>query len=155
MIPSFQIDHTKLKPGLYVSRRDQIGIEEVTTFDIRVCKPNKDMMAPAVAHTIEHLMANYLRNESPLRASVVYFGPMGCLTGFYLILKGTWSSAQVKDYIVDAFHVCSRANEIPGASEVECGNFRLNDLKGAIELCDKYSNFLLREATKENLTYPA
>ncbi len=111
MIPSFQVNHMKLKPGLYVSRVDKVGIDEVTTFDVRVCEPNKDMMAPAVAHTIEHLMADYLRNESPLRASVLYFGPMGCLTGFYLILKGFWRSRTIKDCIVDAFHVCSRAKK--------------------------------------------
>lgn len=153
MIPSFQIDHTKLKPGLYVSRTDKVGIENVTTFDIRVCKPNKDMMPPAVAHTVEHLMANYLRNESPLRENVLYFGPMGCLTGFYLILRGSWNSSLIKDYIVDAFHVCSRAKDIPGATEIQCGNFRLNDLKGATELCSKYSDYL-RNAMKDCLLYP-
>ena len=82
MIQSFLIDHTRLKPGLYVSRVDKWGMETATTFDIRVCKPNKDMMSPAVAHTIEHLMADYLRNDSRLSNSVLYFGPMGCLTGF-------------------------------------------------------------------------
>lgn len=87
MIPSFKVDHTKLKPGLYVSRVDKWGMETATTLDIRVCKPNKDMMSPAVAHTIEHMMADYLRNDSPLSNSVLYFGPMGCLTGFILSLK--------------------------------------------------------------------
>lgn len=153
MIPSFQIDHTRLKQGLYVSRKDSVGIEKVTTFDIRVYEPNRGMMTPSIAHTIEHLMANYLRTESPLRANVLYFGPMGCLTGFYLILRGDWTSELIKNYIVDAFHVCSRAKSIPGASEVECGNFKLNDLKGATMLCEKYSSFLSK-ATEENLKYP-
>lgn len=153
MIPSFRIDHTRLKRGLYVSRKDIVGIEKVTTFDIRVCEPNRNMMTPSVAHTIEHLMANYLRNDSPLRANILYFGPMGCLTGFYLILKGDWMSELIKSHIVDAFHVCSRAKTIPGASEVECGNYRLNDLKGAARLCEDYSSFLSK-ATGEHLIYP-
>ncbi len=153
MIPSFQVDHTKLKRGLYVSRKDNVGIEKVTTFDIRVCEPNRDMMTPSVAHTVEHLMADYLRNDSPLRANVLYFGPMGCLTGFYLILKGDWTSELVKYHIVDAFHVCSRAMGIPGASETECGNYRLNDLRGATTLCEKYSSYL-STATEECLKYP-
>jgi S-ribosylhomocysteine lyase len=142
MIPSFQVNHTKLNPGLYVSRIDKLGNEEITTFDIRVCKPNKDMMTPAIAHTIEHLMADYLRNDSPLRDTVLYFGPMGCLTGFYLILKGRWSSELIKSEIADAFYICSKARHIPGATEVECGNYRLNDLKSATELCKRYSIYL-------------
>ena len=153
MIPSFQVDHTKLKPGLYVSRIDKWGMEEATTFDIRVCKPNKDMMTPAIAHTIEHLMADYLRNDSPLNNSVLYFGPMGCLTGFYLILKGSWTSKLIKSDIVEAFHICSKARYIPGASEVECGNYRLNDLKGATELCDMYSIYL-SNIKDDCLVYP-
>lgn len=153
MIPSFQVDHTKLEPGLYVSRVDKWGMEEATTFDIRVCKPNKDMMAPAVAHTIEHLMADYLRNKSPLSNSVLYFGPMGCMTGFYLILKGNWTSKLIKDWIVEAFHQCSKAMTIPGASEVECGNYKLNDLKGAKELSAKYALYL-KNVGDDFLNYP-
>lgn len=153
MIPSFQVDHTKLKRGLYVSRRDKVGCKEITTFDIRVCEPNKDMMAPAVAHTIEHLMADYLRNDSPLKDCVLYFGPMGCMTGFYLILKGYWVSKNIKSEIVKAFRICSEAKSIPGASEVECGNYRLNDLRGAAELCKKYSIYL-HVANDDCLHYP-
>ncbi len=153
MIPSFQVDHTKLEPGLYVSRVDKWGMEEATTFDIRVCKPNKDMMAPAVAHTIEHLMADYLRNESSLRNSVLYFGPMGCLTGFYLILKGNWASVLIRDLIVESFQHCSKAKIIPGASEVECGNYKFNDLKGAKELCSKYALYL-KNVGDDYLNYP-
>lgn len=153
MIPSFKVDHTKLKPGLYVSRVDKWGMEEATTFDIRVCKPNKDMMTPAIAHTIEHLMADYLRNDSPLNNAVLYFGPMGCLTGFYLILKGKWTTKLIRTEIVDAFHECSKARYIPGASEVECGNYKLNDLQGATELCDMYSIYL-KSAGDDCLAYP-
>lgn len=153
MIASFQIDHTILKPGLYVSRRDKLRTEDITTFDIRVCQPNKDMMTPAVAHTIEHLMADFLRNDSPFNNDVLYFGPMGCLTGFYLILKGYWDSKTIKDAIADAFYICSKAKVIPGATEKECGNYKLNDLKGAVELCRKFSAYL-HEVNHDCLIYP-
>lgn len=153
MIPSFQIDHTKLKPGIYVSQLDKVGKENITTFDIRVCEPNKNMMAPAVAHTVEHLMADFLRNQSELKDYVLYFGPMGCLTGFYLLLEGEWTSKQVLYDLSVAFETCSKAKLIPGASEVECGNFRLNDLKGAIDLCGKYSDYLSC-ITDDCLEYP-
>lgn len=142
MIPSFKIDHTKLKPGLYVSRIDKLGDDEITTFDIRVCYPNKDAMTSAIAHTIEHLMADYLRNYSPLRDNVLYFGPMGCLTGFYLILKGRYNSEQIKEEIAEEFQICSNARNIPGATVFECGNYKLNDLRGARELCQRYSTYL-------------
>ena len=153
MIPSFQVDHTKLKPGLYVSRVDNCGAGKATTFDIRVCKPNSDMMTPSVAHTIEHLMADHLRNNSLIKDSVLYFGPMGCLTGFYLILKGHWCSKMIRTEIADAFHRCSKAKFIPGASEVECGNYRLNDLRGATKLCETYSTYL-RNVGDDCLVYP-
>ena len=153
MIPSFQVDHTKLKPGLYVSRKDKMGKNIITTFDIRVCEPNKDMMQPAVAHTIEHLMADYLRNESKLKGDIIYFGPMGCLTGFYLILKGSRRSEEIKDDIVEAFKHCSSAKIIPGASEKECGNFRLNNLNGATELCSRYAEYV-KDIKNECLVYP-
>ena len=153
MIPSFKVDHTKLKPGLYVSRVDKLGLEIVTTFDVRVCKPNRDMMSPAIAHTIEHLMADYMRNKSSLKDYVLYFGPMGCLTGFYLILRGVWTSAIIKDSIAVAFKECSVSKVMPGASEKECGNYRLNDLKGATLLCKKFASYL-SSVGEDKLTYP-
>lgn len=153
MIPSFQIDHTKLKPGLYVSRVDTCANMKVTTFDIRICNPNKEMMSPEVAHTIEHLMADFLRNNSSFKDCTLYFGPMGCLTGFYLILKGRWDSKTIKEDIADAFFVCSKAKSIPGATEIECGNYKLNDLKGATKLCRKFSIYLY-DAKEDCLNYP-
>lgn len=96
---------------------------------------------------------DYLRNDSPLSNSVLYFGPMGCLTGFYLILKGTWTSKLIKEMIVEAFKACSLSKTIPGASEVECGNYKLNDLKGAKELCDMFSVYL-STAGPDKLNYP-
>lgn len=153
MIQSFMVDHTKLKPGLYVSREDKWGMETATTFDIRVCKPNKDMLTPAISHTIEHLMANYMRNDSVYSNSVLYFGPMGCLTGFYLILKGKWTSNMILAEMSKAFFECSKAKCIPGASEVECGNYRLNDFNGATKVCKEYSLYL-KNITDDCLKYP-
>lgn len=133
MISSFTIDHTKLKTGIYVSRVDSVGKERVTTYDLRVCLPNKEHMTSKIAHTIEHLMADYLRNEWVYKQKVIYFGPMGCLTGFYLILKGKPDIVRVACALVDALRFCSNSLSIPGATEKECGNYKMNDLPGAIE----------------------
>lgn len=153
MIKSFMIDHTKLKPGLYVSRIDDCGSEKITTFDIRVCKPNKDMLTPSVSHTIEHLMADYMRNNSIYRDRVLYFGPMGCLTGFYLILKGEWTSAMAVAEIAKSFHACSEAKSIPGSSETECGNCHLIDLNSAVSVCKEFSLYL-QNIPSDCLIYP-
>lgn len=153
MIPSFTINHKKLLPGLYVSRRDEVGAEALTTFDMRVCKPNKECLTPAIAHTIEHLMADFLRNKSPLQDDVVYFGPMGCLTGFYLILKGYWMSELVLPHIVRAVKACSLSTSIPGATEEQCGNYKLNDLDGALSALRNYLA-ILQSVTTEMLCYP-
>lgn len=153
MIKSFEINHKKLKPGLYVSREDRIGNETITTLDLRFCRPNQKALTSAVAHTIEHLMADYLRNVSLLGDKIIYFGPMGCLTGFYLILKGKWSSEEVLPHVMQAVRVCAKANTIPGATEEECGNCKLNDLNGAkIALSGYFS--ILENATEDELTYP-
>lgn len=133
MIKSFTIDHTRLKPGIYVSREDSVGKERVTTYDLRVCLPNKEQLTPEIAHTIEHLMADYLRNEWVYKQKVIYFGPMGCLTGFYLILKGKPDIVRVACALVEALRYCSNSSSIPGATEKECGNYKLNDLPGAIK----------------------
>ena len=145
MIDSFKIDHTKLKKGVYVSRVDG----DITTIDIRVCAPYKDVpMTSAVAHTIEHVIADLLRN-SKYKYKVVYFGPMGCLTGFYLILREQCDVENVADMIVrPAFEYLLQTNTIPGASQKECGNYTLHDL----ELAKKYAKDFLR--SKWKLVYP-
>lgn len=115
MIPSFQVNHLDLNPGVYVSRYDYLGgVFPTTTFDLRVCQPNKEMMPPPAAHTIEHLVADYLRNKSVLKEKVIYFGPMGCMTGFYLILKGYWKSDEIVEPLKDAFAACKDMFSIPG-----------------------------------------
>lgn len=127
MIESFMINHDKLKPGLYISRIDEVGDSFVTTIDIRVFEPNKTMCVPKSAHTIEHILADYLRNKSGLKESVLYFGPMGCMTGFYLLLKGKWNSKELVAPLKEAFTDCSKATYIPGCSSIECGNYLFHD----------------------------
>ena len=131
-ITSFTIDHLRLKPGLYVSRVDSVGAQAVTTFDLRITKPNDEpVMNTAEVHTIEHLGATYLRNDPAWKERVLYFGPMGCRTGFYLLTRGL-TPAQALELTVDSFRfMAAFEGDIPGASEVECGNYRDMDLPAA------------------------
>ena len=124
-ITSFTIDHIKLQPGLYVSRKDKVGAETVTTFDLRLTKPNDEpVMNTAEVHTIEHLAATYLRNEPNWKDRVVYFGPMGCRTGFYLLLSGALTSRDVLELVTDCFRfIRDYQGEVPGASAKDCGNY--------------------------------
>jgi len=124
-ITSFTIDHIKLQPGLYVSRKDQIGAETVTTFDLRLTKPNDEpVMNTAEMHTMEHLAATYLRNEPNWKDRVIYFGPMGCRTGFYLLLAGSLNSRDVLPLVTDCFRfIRDFRDEVPGASAKDCGNY--------------------------------
>ena len=131
LIASFQVDHTRIVPGIYVSRRDEIEGGWITTFDVRMKTPNKEpAIHPNAMHTIEHVVATYLRN-SRIRDHIVYWGPMGCLTGFYLIVK-TKEKAMPNDverYVRAAFrHQAKYTGEVPGATPVNCGNYLLHDL---------------------------
>ena len=131
LIPSFQVDHTKITPGIYVSRTDTLGTETATTYDIRMKHPNiEPAIHPNAMHTIEHIVATYLRNEPDWKDRVVYFGPMGCLTGCYLILKGAPDPERdLLPVVLKAFrHLRDYEGQIPGASAVNCGNYRLHDL---------------------------
>lgn len=124
-IDSFTVDHIRLRPGLYVSRKDKVGSEMVTTFDLRLTSPNDEpVMNTAEVHTIEHLAATYLRNHPQWGDKVIYFGPMGCRTGFYLILAGQYSACDVQELVKDTFlFVAEFTGEVPGASAKDCGNY--------------------------------
>lgn len=130
LIASFQVDHTKIVPGIYVSRVDDVGGEKVTTFDIRMKRPNVEpALHPNSIHTIEHIVATYLRNDSEWKDRIVYFGPMGCLTGNYLIVKGTPTPKEICPLVIAAFEsLRDWKNEVPGATAVNCGNYLLHDL---------------------------
>lgn len=155
-IPSFTIDHECLKRGIYVSRKDMIGNETVTTFDIRMKEPNREpALHPGALHTIEHLAATYLRNDPVWRERIVYWGPMGCLTGNYLVVRGDYLSADMIELMRRTFlFVAEFEGEIPGATPKDCGNYLLHDLPMARYEARKYIAEVLDNISKENLVYP-
>lgn len=154
-IASFTIDHLRLQPGLYVSRADRIGSETVTTFDLRITKPNDEpVMNTAEIHAIEHLGATYLRNDPEWKDRVVYFGPMGCRTGFYLLLAGELTSQDVRKLVTDCFRfIRDYEGQIPGASPKDCGNYLDLNLPMAKYWAARYAA-LLETAGEDRLVYP-
>lgn len=154
-IASFTVDHIKLLPGLYVSRKDKVGAETVTTFDLRLTKPNEEpVLNTAEVHTIEHLGATYLRNEPTWKEKVLYFGPMGCRTGFYLLLAGDYSSREVLPLVTECFRfVRDYRDAVPGASPKDCGNYLDMNLPMANYWGAKYVG-VLENADETRLNYP-
>lgn len=155
-IASFTINHLKLLPGIYVSRKDHIGSEVVTTFDIRMTRPNfEPVMNTAEVHTIEHLAATFLRNHKDYEDKCVYFGPMGCRTGFYLILAGDYESRDIVNLMKELFvFIRDYKDEVPGASARDCGNYLDMNLGMANYLADKFLKEVLENITEERLVYP-
>jgi len=154
-ITSFTIDHIKLQPGLYVSRKDHVGNETVTTFDLRLTSPNEEpVLNTAEVHTIEHLAATYLRNNDQWKQKVLYFGPMGCRTGFYLLLTGDHTSADVLELVRDCFiFIRDFTGEVPGASAMDCGNYLDMNLPMAKYWGGRYAD-LLSNVDESRLVYP-
>ena len=154
-ITSFTIDHLRLQPGLYVSRVDKIGTETVTTFDLRITKPNDEpVMNTAEVHTIEHLGATYLRNDPAWKDRVLYFGPMGCRTGFYLLLAGSLTSSEVLPLVTECFRfIRDYRGEVPGASPKDCGNYLDMNLSMANYWGKRYVS-VLENITPDRLRYP-
>lgn len=155
-IPSFTIDHERLLRGIYVSRKDQVGGETVTTFDIRMKEPNREpALYIGALHTIEHLAATYLRNDPTWKDRILYWGPMGCLTGNYLLLKGSWKSEDIVDLMRQTFRfIADYDGPIPGAAAQDCGNYLLHDLPMARWEAKKFLTELLEVIKPENLEYP-
>ena len=156
-IPSFTIDHNKLLRGIYVSRKDHVGNEVITTFDIRMKEPNREpALHVGAIHAIEHLAATYLRNDDERKDRVIYWGPMGCLTGNYLILRGDFKSSDIVDLMRRTFEfVANFEGEIPGAAPKDCGNYLLHDLPMAKWESRKYVDEVLNNITNAYLEYPA
>lgn len=154
-IASFTVDHIRLQPGLYVSRKDAVGQEVVTTFDLRLTSPNEEPpMNTGEIHAIEHLAATYLRNEPTWKEKVLYFGPMGCRTGFYLLLAGEYTSRDVLELVKDCFEfIGDYQGHIPGASAKDCGNYSDMDLPLANIRSRRYAD-LLTEIDDSCLVYP-
>lgn len=155
-IASFTINHLKLLPGIYVSRKDKVGVETVTTFDLRMTRPNfEPVMNTAEVHTIEHLGATFLRNHPKYQDKCIYFGPMGCRTGFYLILAGDYQSGDIVPLIKEMFEfIRDYKDEVPGASARDCGNYLDINLNMANYLADKFLKEVIKDISEERLIYP-
>ncbi|MDY6065045.1 MAG: S-ribosylhomocysteine lyase [Finegoldia sp.] len=154
-IDSFSVNHLDLLPGIYVSRKDYLEKDVLTTFDLRITRPNLEpVMNTAEVHAIEHIGATYLRNRNDFKDSIIYFGPMGCRTGFYLIIAKDLQSKDVLDLILDLFEfIAAYDDEIPGRDPKECGNYQDMNLDMAKYYAKKYLE-VLKNITEENLIYP-
>lgn len=155
-ITSFTIDHLKLLPGLYVSRKDIAGDCVITTFDIRMTRPNYEpVLNTAEVHTIEHLGATFLRNHPDYSDKVLYFGPMGCRTGFYMVLAGDYTSKDILPLIREMYlFMKDFEGDVPGACAKDCGNYLDMNLNMAKYVCNRYYNEVLCNITDERLVYP-
>ena len=155
-IPSFTINHERLLRGIYVSRKDEVGGEVVTTFDIRMKAPNREpALHPGALHTIEHLAATYLRNDPEWAGRIVYWGPMGCLTGNYLLVKGDLEPKDIIELMRRTFaFIADFDGDGPGAAPRDCGNYLLHDLPMARFEARKYLDEVLDRITEENQNYP-
>ena len=156
LIPSFSVDHTRIIPGIYTSRTDTLGDQIVTTYDIRVTKPNDEPAIDVAAmHTLEHTIATFLRNEPDWKDQVIYWGPMGCLTGFYLILKGSRKPQEIYDLVLRAFQSVEHYDDVPGASAENCGNYLMHNLGMAKWHARRFAGYLAdHEGQSEIFEYP-
>ncbi len=155
-IPSFAIDHDKLLRGIYVSRKDSVGGDTVTTFDIRMKEPNREpALHIGALHTIEHLAATYLRNNPQWQERIVYWGPMGCLTGNYLLMRGDLEPKDIVELMQQTFRfVAEYTGEVPGTQPRDCGNCLLHDLPMARYEAQKYLTEVLNRIEEKNMVYP-
>ncbi len=155
-IASFTIDHMNLLRGVYVSRKDKVANNTLTTFDIRMTRPNfEPVMNTAEVHTIEHLGATFLRNNEAFKDKVIYFGPMGCRTGFYLILTGDYTSKDILPLMTETFEfIRDFQGDVPGATKEGCGNYLDNNLAMAKYMAKRFLDETLYNITDENLIYP-
>lgn len=156
-IPSFTIDHTRLEPGIFVSRRDITPAgDELTTFDVRMTRPNREpALSPEALHAMEHLAATFLRNHSEWKDRVIYWGPMGCCTGNYLILSGHYDSPDIITLMRETFSfIADFEGEVPGATPRDCGNYSFMDLPAAREAAKRFLSGILSDPKEENLNYP-
>ena len=155
-IASFTVNHLTLLPGLYVSRKDHAGDQVITTFDIRMTRPNYEpVMNTAEIHTIEHLGATFLRNHPVYGDKVIYFGPMGCRTGFYLLLSGDYESADIVPLLQEMFlFIRDYEGDVPGAAAKDCGNYLDMNLPMAKYLAGKFYDEVLEDIREEQLIYP-
>lgn len=156
LIQSFSVDHTRIVPGIFISRVDYLGDYSVTTYDIRLKRPNKEPVIDVAAmHSLEHIIATFLRNDPKWKDEIIYWGPMGCLTGFYLILKGNRAPQDIYGLILRAFKSVGNAQEVPGATPINCGHYLMHNLKMAKWYAQEFVNYLETNAeSSEIFEYP-
>ena len=156
MIPSFSVDHTAIIPGIFTSRVDTVGNSTVTTYDIRLTRPNKEPAIDVAAmHSLEHIIATFLRNDPDWKDEIIYWGPMGCLTGFYLILKGNRSPQDICDLLLRAFRSVADSETVPGATAENCGNYLMHNLDMAKWHAAKFADYLAANSgNSEIFEYP-
>ena len=147
LIPSFSVDHTLIVPGIFLSRQDRVGDGIVTTYDIRLSRPTREPAIDGGAmHSLEHLIATYLRNDPDWKDEVIYWGPMGCLTGFYLILKGSRPPREIYGNVLDAFRSVQDAETVPGTTAENCGHYLMHNLGMAKWYAKKFEDYLVQNA---------
>ncbi len=156
LIPSFSVDHTLIVPGIFTSRVDQVGNGTATTYDIRLTRPNREPAIDVAAmHSLEHIIATFLRNDPDWKDEVIYWGPMGCLTGFYLILKGNRAPEEIYDLILRAFRAVKDSDTVPGATAENCGNYLMHNLGMAKWYAERFADYLEKNAENpEIFVYP-
>ena len=156
LIPSFSIDHTAIIPGVFTSRVDRVGDSLVTTYDIRLTRPNREPAVDVAAmHSLEHIIATFLRNDPDWKDEIIYWGPMGCLTGFYLILKGNRAPREIFDLLLRAFRSVEDVQNVPGTSPENCGNYLMHNLGMAKWYAARFADYLEANADNEDIfTYP-
>ena len=156
LIPSFSVDHTKIVPGIFESRVDTLGDALVTTFDVRLKRPNVEpSIDPAAMHTIEHVVATYLRNHAEWKDKLIYWGPMGCLTGFYIIVKGRPKASEMYPILLEAFeYMRGYEGDVPGATPVNCGKYLMHDLPMAKWEAARYVEYLKTADKSAIFEYP-
>ena len=143
LIQSFSVDHTAIIPGIFLSREDTVGDGKVTTYDIRLKRPNREPVIDVAAmHSLEHIIATYLRNDAEWKDEIIYWGPMGCLTGFYLILKGSRAPQEIYDLILNAFKAVDTAKEVPGTAPENCGHYLMHNLGMAKWYASEFAAYL-------------
>lgn len=156
LIPSFSVDHTHIVPGIFISRQDTVNDAVITTYDIRLTRPNREPAIDVAAmHSLEHIIATFLRNDPDWKDEIIYWGPMGCLTGFYLILKGNRAPHEIYGLLLSAFQSVRNVQEVPGATAENCGNYLMHNLPMAKWYAAGFADYLVAHAGKpEIFAYP-
>ena len=156
MIQSFSVDHTRIVPGIFTSRTDRLGDYTVTTYDVRLKRPNREPVIDVAAmHSLEHIIATYLRNDPDWRDEVIYWGPMGCLTGFYLILKGSRTPRELYPLMLRAFRSVADVREVPGTAPENCGYYRMHNLAMAKWYAEEFASYLEANGNSDDIfEYP-